>query len=1128
MKRLFFIFIYVIAAALMISCNKENISAPGGEAEVTFSVSTGNDMVTRGVADTDEAATELTYAVFDANGTIIKDSKTTVNDFTSGDDIKIRLVKDKTYKVVFWAHNPSCEAYELDDNMVLSIDYSAAKNNDLTFDAFYCTETVNIKGDQAITVTLKRPFAQINAGTTLEDYAAAEARGSVFTSSEITVSNAATKLDLLSGSVSNPAEVKFTTNSILVENLKIGGVDHKYLSMCYILADDPTLGGSGNALVDKVSMKFYADNGDVVSIDDVLYVPVRRNYRTNLYGTLLTGEADVNVRVDGKFNDEDLYKVIDAETPQKTIQEMVEAGGVVTVAAEGTNEGIDLSTTIAKDLYLKLEGEVEGGIKVGGNTPVESLTKAGETYPNITIEVGKDVAYPEFTFIGKAYNVTIKGDKATAAPLTQSIESTIGGENLTFNGIVAEGTGHIYVSGGKNVVVTNCVATEMTKTFIRLNAVTNGVIRDNSISYVATQEKEDSYKHGIEVYWPYGTLLIEGNTVTGANKHGVMINHGDGNKVTINGNTITDAAEDAIKADNSENLVITNNTLSAKEYGIRMTRFADDVTAVVTGNTIDMKNTKNGFYGITVGDKNQTTALNISLIAKNNTLTNHAGKQWFFIHDNLTPSGDYEIPYHITDGVGITYRNAIGLSGLTGFDWFVSESNESKYVLSDNGFERYTIALLEDIDLNNKAWTPIGTSKAFRGTFDGGNHTIKNLKVAVTGTSYAGLFSNVIGTIKNVKLANVNISGNWNAAALVANIYGTVDNCHVDGGTVLSTPHKNKDGKNDDANNVGGLVGHLCEGTNYITNSSVKNLKVTAYRDVAGLVGKVNNGSNVVSGNTVDNVKVTANQLVDYCEEKAANADEIVGRNMPLEAGTTLDLSTNSATDVTVDVLKVDKDGKVELGAVDLSAIKDLSSETVKEVVFTEDIEGDATKGGYDKTGIVHTNGSIIDGQGATLDVQDANDTWNCALFTKGGTIKNLTVTGAFRGIFTNGLNEKLIIDNCIIAPGAYTISADISDLAPAGPGVEVTNSTLRGWTSYSKSIGPVSFTNCRFEAGAYKMLRPYSETTLTNCVFEPGFPLDTERATVTLKNCKVGDTLITAENIQELLGTSAAKAKVE
>ena len=65
-----------------------------------------------------------------------------------------------------------------------------------------------------------------------------------------------------------------------------------------------------------------------------------------------------------------------------------------------------------------------------------------------------------------------------------------------------------------------------------------------------------------------------------------------------------------------------------------------------------------------------------------------------------------------------------------------------------------TVVLTADINLNNEAWTPIGTAEhPFEGTFDGQGHKITGLTNKSDATSF-GLFEKVKGTvvIKNFEL----------------------------------------------------------------------------------------------------------------------------------------------------------------------------------------------------------------------------------------------------------------------------------------------------------------------------------------------------------------------------------------
>lgn len=243
-----------------------------------------------------------------------------------------------------------------------------------------------------------------------------------------------------------------------------------------------------------------------------------------------------------------------------------------------------------------------------------------------------------------------------------------------------------------------------------------------------------------------------------------------------------------------------------------------------------------------------------------------------------------------------------------------------------------------------------------------------------------------------------------------------------------------------------------------------------------------------------------------------------------INTGTTLYGNKNS---MVYPMLKVTVDGVPQnLEEVKVTTGSDLQSALAsgnKEVVLEEDVDANAVSGGYNVVGVV-VNGDVLDGNGKTLTVENANSTWDCAVYTQGGVIKNLTIAGAFRGIFTAGCSSDIIIDNCVIDDVCYTISSDGSN---ANYSIIVTNTTLNGWTSYTGGYKSVSFTDCKFGAGtggySYAYCRPYSDATFTNCVFEEGYTFDSLRCTSTFINCYVGDTLITEDNVVELLGDSAA-----
>jgi len=108
------------------------------------------------------------------------------------------------------------------------------------------------------------------------------------------------------------------------------------------------------------------------------------------------------------------------------------------------------------------------------------------------------------------------------------------------------------------------------------------------------------------------------------------------------------------------------------------------------------------------------------------------------------------------DGTTRTTPTAIAgvyqISNGAEFAGFVDLINGGTHYLNE-----YNAVLTADIDLADKVWTPVGTSKAsYSGVFDGAGHTINGLNVSVSTVStgdtvFAGLFGHVAGgTVKNM------------------------------------------------------------------------------------------------------------------------------------------------------------------------------------------------------------------------------------------------------------------------------------------------------------------------------------------------------------------------------------------
>ncbi len=319
-------FVYSMAAAsvmmLAASCSSNDFEEQSAneQALVSFKISAdtkANVRQTRAISDGTQTD-QLTYRVFDKDGNIIATqalTKEAATDLLTGHNVTLALAKGQTYKVAFWAQNSNCTAYTVGDDMSVTVDYAGA-NNDESRDAFFKTVEITVTGNTSESVTLTRPFAQINVGNTDADKEAAEAAGTVVTESSVTIKNAATKLNVLDGTVAGSADVSYTSAAIPTEKLSVDldndgtKEDYNYLSMCYVLPNEETTGAEKTVV--EAAFTFKPETGEAIVLKDGLQnLPIQRNYRTNIVGNILAGNTTFTVKIDPAYEGEYNHEIWD-------------------------------------------------------------------------------------------------------------------------------------------------------------------------------------------------------------------------------------------------------------------------------------------------------------------------------------------------------------------------------------------------------------------------------------------------------------------------------------------------------------------------------------------------------------------------------------------------------------------------------------------------------------------------------------------------------------------------------------------------------------------------------------------------------------------------------------------------
>lgn len=470
MKKVLFSTVAMSALMLMAtSCADDQTSdlKAGAESTVTITAQLPGDMGTRAFADGTKA-TELHYAVYE-KGTTTRLKVCKKADGTKGQPegtatmtglqttISLQLTTGKEYDFVFWADAPGDNVYTFNsENQTVTVNYANAENNTDNLDAFFGQKkALKVSGNMSISQKLRRPFAQINIGT--DDFDAAAAAG--YTVSESTIGVATYKtLNLLSEEVSDPVTATFVKKPIPTEDSKfsVNSKDYKYLSMSYVLVpkDKETV---------DIAFDYTLTNRTFTN------VPVQRNYRTNIYGSLLTNTADFNVVIAPGFNDPDYnHNVITASTQTE-----------LATAAQTPNAVIKLKESTTYTLPATV---AEGVTFSGDETTVISIPQAigysGKTIGFSGVTVKSPNA--DFTGIQSAKSVTYTGCVIEGTPFSYAEEAvynsctfkqtssdfyniwTYGSKDITFNSCRFECAGRcvlIYNEGAnpdQNATFNNC------------------------------------------------------------------------------------------------------------------------------------------------------------------------------------------------------------------------------------------------------------------------------------------------------------------------------------------------------------------------------------------------------------------------------------------------------------------------------------------------------------------------------------------------------------------------------------------------------------------------------------------------------------------------------------------------
>ena len=529
------IFRFLMAAAVMfgtVACSQTEINEAvvGQEATATFSIALENLGTRATTAGTAQTIDKVAYGIYDVNASgKYLDTISGVVDYDPAlgkVDIEVTLFTGKTYDLVFWAYSSTTNAYTVDmANRSITVNY-ASNANDEARDAFLHIENGFVAGPNK-TFTLKRPFAQLNAGQSAADLDAMAA-----TQNEILKSTVKTEaystLSLVDGSASNLVEVEFVLNDIIAgETLTVNGEEFKSIAMNYLLLDNAKI------LVDT-EFSFLGDEGTTF-VRKFTNVPLQRNYRTNILGQLISAPSIFTIEIDPIFN-EPANNVVIVETAAELAAALTANQKVVSVVL---NADIDLPIT-----SLGSQTPGSGEYKLGGeDTEIITIDLNGHKL-NVTTTYWSGLGAKNADALFTIVNGTMTSSQASGT--WNSYDLCFANCNYAFKDVVFE-KAIALTAAGKTFTLENVTINETHDYYALWISAKGQTVNIDGLTI-------NSLGRGIKIDEQYVdapakvTLNIENSVIKSTKKGAIIVKSVEGAEINVENLNITEVAADTVFA----------------------------------------------------------------------------------------------------------------------------------------------------------------------------------------------------------------------------------------------------------------------------------------------------------------------------------------------------------------------------------------------------------------------------------------------------------------------------------------------------------------------------------------------------------------------------------------------------
>lgn len=323
-----------------------SVEIPDVAATKTLGGGTNINNLVYSVYKTDAESLEAAITSMSSNKLVYRSNPKASNQTTAFSDgkahVTIELINDQKYIILFWA--------QVDEEWISGTDFDLTNvvypdeldANDDKYSAFSGVSYIaKVKGTRNASVTLSRPFAQVNIASV-----APKGYTVNVTSSSVKIYGAAESFNVATQTASEDVtDVVF--GDATTPSGPFNDTYPHYIAMNYVFANDNV----------SVGYTINTDHGNMTCLESpISNVPVAKNHRTNIIGNLLSSETDYDVKLENGWGEPDLEPhplyIAAAVGGEYTLEEDVDF----------TDERAPL--VITSDLTLNLNGKTLKGGKV--------------------------------------------------------------------------------------------------------------------------------------------------------------------------------------------------------------------------------------------------------------------------------------------------------------------------------------------------------------------------------------------------------------------------------------------------------------------------------------------------------------------------------------------------------------------------------------------------------------------------------------------------------------------------------------------------------------------------------------------------------------------------------------------